>query len=104
MVSVLTKHADTMNYVLEYFDKDKDGNVTLESWSRGCRTLNDALPEEERIDAGELFRVLDFDGDGVISADEMLNYLKVSGELEERSIYKRKERAFKAAVPDPVQH
>ena len=34
-------------------------------------------------------------GDGSISAEEFLNYLKVSGELEERSIYKRKERAIK---------
>jgi len=43
--------------------KDEDGKVSKESWSRGCQTLNDALPEEERIDAGELFDVLDLDGE-----------------------------------------
>ena len=44
----------------------------------------------------------DWLGDGSISAEEMLDYLKVSGELEERSIYKRKEKAYKTVGPGPA--
>ena len=39
--------------------------------------------------------MLDIDHDGHITADELLDYLKVAGEMDQRSIYKRKHKGWR---------
>jgi len=90
LVSVLTQHSDMQKFFLEYFATDSEGRITREEWDARCEELNSNLPSEERIDASAFFSVLDIDGDGRISPEEMTDYLKVAGKMDQRSIFKRK--------------
>jgi len=72
----------------------------LQEWNDRCVELNKNLPEEERINSGEFFEMLDLDHDGHITAEEMLDYLKVAGEMDQRSIYKRKHKGWKGMGHD----
>jgi len=96
LLSVLTQHEETSAAFIAYFDGNADGGISHPEWMKGCAELNSNLPHEEQIDAERFFEILDRDGDGEISSQEILDYLKVAGEVEQRSIFKRKRKMAKA--------
>ncbi|XP_063683013.1 calmodulin-A-like isoform X2 [Bolinopsis microptera] len=57
----------------EVFDKEGNGYLSLEQLKRALTTYGEAFTDNE---AEEFFKEIDVDGDGTITADEFIQYIK----------------------------
>lgn len=72
------KQLKLVQAMFSFFDTDQDGVITKQEFIEGVEVINDELEDQHRFDGERFFALLDFDGSGRISLNEMCEGYRIA--------------------------
>uniref|UniRef100_A0A7S1HG69 Serine/threonine-protein phosphatase n=1 Tax=Hemiselmis andersenii TaxID=464988 RepID=A0A7S1HG69_HEMAN len=69
-IEAIFKHRRELAVVFRILDLNGDGTLGMEEVGTACELVNKNLPEGRKIDAEDLFRIMDSKGTGTVSVDD----------------------------------